>query len=102
MKKFQLNYFANMYSNGGNWTHIVTVYDDENSQTIVIKLEEDRATDVKKKMQPYLSGNSLMGLIESMKWRQDYNCSLLLSGNDCEFLKSKADMQTYYPRHTKG
>ena len=99
MKQYQLHYFANHYSNGGNWTHIVTVYDEETRQTEILKLEDDRAADVKRKLQPYLSGNSLMGLAESMKYRQDYYCSLLLSSNDCEYLKSKPEMQTYYPRH---
>lgn len=99
MKKYQLRYFANHYANGGNWTHIVTVYDEENRQNEIIKLEDDRATDVKRKLQPFLSGTSLMSLAAAMKYRQDYHCSLLLSNNDCEYLKSRPEMQTYAPRH---
>lgn len=99
MKKFQLSYYANHYANGGNWTHIVKVWDEENRENMPIALEDDRATDIKRKLQPYLSGNSLMGLTDSMKYRTDYQCSLLLSDRDCEFLKSKPEMQTYTTRN---
>ena len=98
MKIYKLRYFANYYANGGNWTHIVEIYEEETGGSIC-KLEEDRATEVKRKVQGFISGNSLISLAACMKYREDFYCSLLLSANDVDYLKSNADMNTYYPRH---
>ncbi len=96
MKIFELRYFANHYANGGNWTHVVKVSDGNDT---VIALEENKAADVKSKMGWYLSGKSLDGLLFAMKYRNDFTCSLLLSPNECEFLKENVRMQTYQHRH---
>jgi hypothetical protein len=98
MKIYSLKYFANHYSNGGNWTHILEIYEEESGNS-VCKLEDDRATDVKRKVVGFISGNNLMCLSTAMKYREDFYCSLLLSNKDVEYLKSNPEMNTYYPRN---
>jgi hypothetical protein len=98
MTIYTFRYFANRYANGGNWTHIAEIYHPETGLT-VCKVEDDRATDIKRKFSPFLSGNNTLHLCDRMKYREDFCSSLLLSEKDVEYLKNDKERNTYFSRN---
>ena len=68
-----IRYFANHYSNSGNWTHIVDIYNDINefNNNLRVRLELYRADHILKVLRPALSNIQKERLKMAMKWRED-------------------------------